>query len=67
VSYGWSDPNPISDPRENSRRKPLGFSSIQEAENYAKEHGVKVWAKVWSWTGVFEVYPGGRRVWRSNG
>jgi hypothetical protein len=50
----------------NSRRRPLAFESREEAEQYAKASGLKVWAKVWSWAGVFEFYPGGRSVWHKN-
>ena len=49
---------------ENSRRKPVEFQTLQEAQEQAKRLGCKVWARIWSWTGVFEVYPGGRTIRR---
>lgn len=50
----------------NSRRAPLSFDSRDQAHDYAKAHEIKVWAKIWSWAGVFEIYPGGREIWHKN-
>lgn len=63
VCLGCEDCNPGA---PNSRRRPLAFESKEEAQEYSKQAGIKVWAKIWSWTGVFEIYPGGRSVWNKN-
>lgn len=62
---GCEDCNPMVD-TPNSRRRPLAFESKEQAEEYSKQAGIQVWAKIWSWTGVFEIYPGGRSVWHKN-
>ena len=51
----------------NTRLRPLAFECREEAHEYAKEKGIAIWAKIWSWTGVFHIFPGGREVWYQQG
>ncbi len=60
--YRGNDPWPV----RNNRRNPVEFSCLQEAREYSQAHMVKVWAKVWSWTGIFGIYPGGREIHRNS-
>lgn len=51
----------------NSRRNPRYCYTIAEAHAIAKAENQALWFRVWGWTGIYHVYPGGRKVHYPNG
>jgi len=48
-----------------TRKQPLDFQSLEQAKAYSVKHFLMNWVTVWSWTGVFQIYAGGRTIhWR---
>jgi hypothetical protein len=48
-----------------TRKQPLDFQSLEQAKACSVKHFLMIWAKLWRWTSVFQIYPGGRTIhWR---